>query len=121
MSQFAHLANKTDILVEADASVDATSAKSTTLFEGRVTSNPLNIVVVGCGLGGLAAAFSLAKAGHKITLFEAAPAIGEVGAGIQVTPNVSRLLIRWGLGEQLENIAVRPEGIVFRRWNTGEK
>lgn len=48
-------------------------------------------------------------------MFEAAPAIGEVGAGIQVTPNVSRLLIRWGLGEQLENIAVRPEGIVFRR------
>ncbi|KAF8748730.1 hypothetical protein RHS01_10611 [Rhizoctonia solani] len=83
--------------------------------------SPLNIVVVGCGLGGLAAAYCLAKAGHKVTMFEGAPAIGEVGAGIQVTPNVSRLLIRWGLGEQLENIAVRPEGIVFRRWNTGEK
>ncbi|KAG8741018.1 hypothetical protein FRC10_003441 [Ceratobasidium sp. 414] len=121
MSQFAHLANKTDILVAADETVNATGAKSTTLFEGRVTSNPLNIVVVGCGLGGLAAAYCLAKAGHKVTLFEAAPAIGEVGAGIQVTPNVSRLLIRWGLAEQLENIAVRPEGIVFRRWNTGEK
>jgi salicylate hydroxylase len=75
----------------------------------------LNIVVVGCGLGGLAAAYCLAKAGHKVTMFEGAPAIGEVGAGIQVTPNVSRLLIRWGLGEQLEKIAVRPEGIVFRR------
>ncbi|QRV81381.1 FAD-binding domain protein [Ceratobasidium sp. AG-Ba] len=108
-------------LAEADASVNAAHAQSEVLFQGRKTSNPLNIVVVGCGLGGLAAAFCLAKAGHKITLFEAAPAIGEVGAGIQVTPNVSRLLIRWGLGEQLENIAVRPEGIVFRRWNTGEK
>ncbi|ELU37079.1 salicylate 1-monooxygenase [Rhizoctonia solani AG-1 IA] len=108
-------------LAAADASVDATKAQSSVLFDGRTTSSPLNIVVVGCGLGGLAAAYCLAKAGHKVTMFEGAPAIGEVGAGIQVTPNVSRLLIRWGLGEQLENIAVRPEGIVFRRWNTGEK
>ncbi|CCO31530.1 3-hydroxybenzoate 6-hydroxylase [Rhizoctonia solani AG-1 IB] len=108
-------------LAAADASVDASKAQSSVLFEGRTTSNPLNIVIVGCGLGGLAAAYCLAKAGHKVTMFEGAPAIGEVGAGIQVTPNVSRLLIRWGLGEQLENIAVRPEGIVFRRWNTGEK
>ncbi|KAL5638678.1 hypothetical protein ACGC1H_003140 [Rhizoctonia solani] len=108
-------------LAAADASVDATKAQSSVLFEGRTTSNPLNIVVVGCGLGGLAAAYCLAKAGHKVTMFEGAPAIGEVGAGIQVTPNVSRLLIRWGLAEQLESIAVRPEGIVFRSWKTGEK
>ncbi|KEP50186.1 FAD/NAD-binding domain protein [Rhizoctonia solani 123E] len=108
-------------LVAADASVDASKAQSSVLFEGRTTSNPLNIVVVGCGLGGLAAAYCLAKAGHKVTMFEGAPAIGEVGAGIQVTPNVSRLLIRWGLAEQLESIAVRPEGIVFRSWKTGEK
>ncbi|KAG9101564.1 hypothetical protein FS749_005793 [Ceratobasidium sp. UAMH 11750] len=84
-------------------------------FEGRVTSNPLNIVVVGYGLGGPAAAYCLAKAGRKITLFEAAPAVGKVGAGIQVTSNVSRLFIRWGLGEQHETIDVRPESIVLRR------
>ncbi|KAG9101570.1 hypothetical protein FS749_005799 [Ceratobasidium sp. UAMH 11750] len=93
--------------------------ESTTLFEGHLTSNPLNIVVVGCGLGGLAAVYCFVKAGHKITLFEAAPAIGEVGAGIQVTPNVSRLSIRWDFGEQFENIAVRLEGIVFRRCQSG--
>ncbi|KAI0925362.1 hypothetical protein AcV7_005629 [Taiwanofungus camphoratus] len=81
----------------------------------------LHILIVGCGLGGLAAAHCLAQAGHKITLFESAPAIGEVGAGIQVSPNVTRLLIRWGLGEALAQIAVKPEAIVLRRYSDGER
>lgn len=90
-------------------------SQTTTLYGGRKASLPLHIAVVGCGLGGLAAAHALAKAGHRITILEDAPAIGEVGAGIQVSPNLSRLLIRWGLGEALEKIAVMPEGIEFRR------
>ncbi|OCH87107.1 FAD/NAD-P-binding domain-containing protein [Obba rivulosa] len=81
----------------------------------------LHIIVVGCGMGGLAAAHCLAEAGHKITLLESAPEIGEVGAGIQVSPNVSRLLIRWGIGDALEKVAVRPEAIVLRRYATGER
>ncbi|PCH34614.1 FAD/NAD(P)-binding domain-containing protein [Wolfiporia cocos MD-104 SS10] len=81
----------------------------------------LHILIVGCGLGGLAAAHCLAQAGHKITLFESAAAIGEVGAGIQVSPNITRLLIRWGAGEKLAAIAVRPQSIVFRRYSNGER
>jgi len=81
----------------------------------------LHILIVGCGIGGLAAAHCLAQAGHKITLFESAPAIGEVGAGIQVSPNVTRLLIRWGLGEALAEVAVKPEALVFRRYSNGER
>lgn len=91
------------------------------LYDGRKASLQLHIIIVGCGLGGLAAAHCLAQAGHKITLLEAAPAIGEVGAGIQVSPNVSRLLQRWGLTEPLEKISVRPEAITFRRYSTGER
>jgi salicylate hydroxylase len=103
-------------LTAAHASVSAKGvAQHVNLYGGRRASLSLNIHVVGCGLGGLAAAFTLAKAGHRITIIESAPAIGEVGAGIQVTPNLSRLLIRWGLKEQLESIAVRPDAIVFRR------
>ena len=86
----------------------------------RKASLTLNIIVVGCGLGGLGAAFCLTQAGHRVTIIESSPTIGEVGAGIQVSPNSSRLLRRWGLGEHLEEIAVKPEGIAFRRYNTGE-
>jgi salicylate hydroxylase len=50
-----------------------------------------------------------------VTVLEAAPAIGEVGAGIQIGPNLTRLLIRWGLDEKLRAVAVKPEAITFRR------
>ncbi|KAI0942295.1 hypothetical protein AcW1_002961 [Taiwanofungus camphoratus] len=82
---------------------------------------PIDALIIGCGLGGLVAAHCLAQAGHKITLLESARAIGEVGAGIQVSPNVTRLLIRWGLAEALSQIAVKPEAIVFRRYSDGER
>lgn len=88
--------------------------------EYRKAPLELHILIVGCGLGGLAAAHCLAQAGHRITLFESAPAIGEVGAGIQVSPNITRLLIRWGLGEELKRVSVKPEALVFRRYSNGE-
>src|SRR5579863_746451 len=52
---------------------------------------------VGAGIGGLAAAHTLAHAGNRITLLELARELHDVGAGIQVSPNASRLLHRWGL------------------------
>lgn len=61
------------------------------------------------------------QAGHRVTIVESSPQIGEVGAGIQVSPNSSRLLRRWGLGKHLDEIAVKPEAICFRRYNTGER
>ncbi|KAF8338508.1 hypothetical protein F5887DRAFT_1237385 [Amanita rubescens] len=81
----------------------------------------LDIIIVGCGLAGLAAGYTLGKAGHKVTLLESAPALGEIGAGIQLGPNVSRLLIRWGVKERLDTDAVMPESISFRRFDNGER
>ncbi len=91
------------------------------LHDGRRAPLSLNIVVVGAGLGGLAATYCLAQGGHRVTLLESAPALGDVGAGIQVSPNQSRLLIRWGLGQALAATAVVPEALVFRRYDTGER
>ena len=91
------------------------------LYDGRRAALSLNIIVVGAGLGGLAATHSLAQAGHRVMLLESAPVLGDVGAGIQVSPNVSRLLIRWGLGAALGATAVQPEALVFRRYDTGER
>ncbi|KAG2119400.1 hypothetical protein DEU56DRAFT_121276 [Suillus clintonianus] len=90
------------------------------LYKGRRASQPLDIVVIGCGLGGLAAAYCLAQGGHNVTILEAAPAIGEVGAGIQASPNVSRLLMRWGLGPRLEELGVKPQNLSIRRWKNDE-
>ncbi|KZV70868.1 FAD/NAD-P-binding domain-containing protein [Peniophora sp. CONT] len=91
------------------------------LYGGEMAATPLNIIVVGAGLGGLSAVHTLAQSGHKVTLLEAAPKLGDVGAGIQVSPNASRLLIRWGLKSALESSAVKPHAIVFNRYNTGER
>ncbi|KAI6115946.1 hypothetical protein F5141DRAFT_1212557 [Pisolithus sp. B1] len=90
------------------------------LYQGRRAALPLDIVVVGCGLGGLAAAFCLAMAGHKVTILESVATIGEIGAGIFVSPNVTRLLIRWGLETRLREVAVKPKALNVRRWCTGE-
>lgn len=97
-----------------------TNADVEHLYGGREASARLHILIIGCGLGGLSAAYCLAQAGHTVTLIESAKKLGEVGAGIQVSPNVSRLLIRWGLGDALAKAGVQPQGIVFRRYSTGE-
>ena len=91
------------------------------LYDGRRVALTLNIVVVGAGLGGLAATHSFAHAGHRVTVLESCLVLGDVGAGIQLSPNQSRLVIRWGLGPGLAATGVLPEAIVFRRYNTGER
>ena len=53
----------------------------------------LNIGICGAGIGGLAAAIAIRKAGARVTVLEAAVELGEIGAGIQMTPSVARLLI----------------------------
>ncbi|GER23308.1 salicylate hydroxylase [Zafaria cholistanensis] len=85
-----------------------------------IPSPPLHVAVVGGGIGGLAAAAFLGRSGHRVTVFEQAPALGEVGAGLVVAPNAVRLLRRLGVMDQLQTRAVRLEaGWEFRRWSDG--
>lgn len=56
----------------------------------------LHVGLVGAGLGGLVAAIALRLAGAEVTVLEAAAVLGDIGAGIQMTPNVARLLQKWG-------------------------
>lgn len=57
----------------------------------------LNILIIGAGLGGLLAAIGLAQDGHKITILEQATSFGEVGAGMRLPPNSTKILRRWGV------------------------
>lgn len=56
-----------------------------------------NIIIVGSGIGGLGAAIAMAKKGHKVTVFEGTSNPNEVGAGIQIPPNSTRVLCGYGL------------------------
>jgi salicylate hydroxylase len=80
----------------------------------------LNIIISGAGLGGLATAIALRRRGHTVTIFEKVQKLEEVGAGIQIPPNSSRLLLSWGLGSHLQELATEPEAIRMRRWQDGE-
>jgi 2-polyprenyl-6-methoxyphenol hydroxylase-like FAD-dependent oxidoreductase len=79
----------------------------------------LSVGIVGGGIGGLAAALSLRHAGFDVRVFEQATALGEVGAGIQISPNASRLLHRLGLAAALDRCGVRPVAVHQRRWDDG--
>lgn len=71
-------------------------------------------------MGGLAAAVAISRAGHKVTVFEAAAKLDEVGAGINITPNSSRTLLRWGFAKAIAGRAAEPNEIAFRRWEDGK-
>jgi salicylate hydroxylase len=60
------------------------------------------------------------KAGHQVRIFEQAPALAEVGAGIQISANAMHVLRHLGLGEAVSRVGVRPGAYVFRLHDTGE-
>jgi salicylate hydroxylase len=79
----------------------------------------MDIGVIGGGIGGLSAALSLLAAGFEVRVFERAATLGEVGAGVQVSPNASRVLHGLGLGGALASTGVRPVALLQRRWDDG--
>jgi salicylate hydroxylase len=77
------------------------------------------IGVIGGGVAGLAVARALALRGAEVTLFEQAPAIAEVGAGLQISPNGLRVIDALGLGGALRAVALRAEAVVLRDFRRG--
>ena len=67
------------------------------------------VIIAGAGIGGLTAALAIARHGFGVTVFDQAQRLEEIGAGIQLSPNASRILIALGLGEQLRRHVVAPE------------
>jgi salicylate hydroxylase len=84
--------------------------------EIRPQSCQLKVIIVGAGLAGLGSSISCALAGHLVHVLEAAHEIKEVGAGIQILPNSSRVLQHWGLEKSLTPHMTIPRVCNFLGW-----
>ena len=85
------------------------------------TAHPLNLLVAGGGIGGLAAAYVLGRSGHDVTVLEQASTFGEIGAGIQLGPNIFRMFEYLGLTDAVRGVAFFPPGLGMNDVRTGEK
>lgn len=88
--------------------------------DGQGTVFPmLHIGIIGGGIGGVSAALILSRAGFRVDVFEKTRQLSEVGAGINISPNASRILHSLGLRTRLQSMGVMPEAWHQRRWDDG--
>ncbi|MBA6326383.1 FAD-dependent monooxygenase [Colwellia sp. MB02u-6] len=78
------------------------------------------IVIAGAGIGGLCAALALAKNKFEVTVYERNPQLGEVGAGIQLSPNAMHVLQKLGIADEVKAKAFSPDAAVMRHYQTGK-
>ena len=79
----------------------------------------MKIIIVGAGIGGLSASLALARNGHSVTIYESAPRLAEVGAGVQMSPNAVKLFFEWGVGPDLLEKAALPQSVYIHSWKDG--
>ncbi len=80
----------------------------------------MNIAIVGGGIGGLTTALAMIQAGFKVTVHERSAQLVDLGAGITLAPNATRVLYHLGLGSELEATSVTPPMTEYRHYRTGE-
>ncbi len=79
----------------------------------------LKVLVAGGGIGGLSAALACTRAGAQVALFERGAEFSEFGAGIQLSPNVVKVLYGWGLQQALAAVAAFPDRLQVRSASSG--
>lgn len=75
----------------------------------------MRAIIAGAGVGGLSTALALSQAGIEVKLYERSSALHEVGAGLQIAPNATRILSALGVLEAVQAVAMRPESICVLR------
>ncbi|MGP4025998.1 FAD-dependent oxidoreductase [Actinomadura sp. 3N407] len=76
--------------------------------------DPVDVVVAGGGIGGLSTAYALARSGRSVSVLERSPEFTEVGAGLQMAPNATRILREWGLLDEVCEAGVAPQRLLFK-------
>jgi salicylate hydroxylase len=79
-----------------------------------------SVAIIGGGIGGLTAALALIRRGIDVAVYEQAPELKELGAGVQISSNGTRVLYALGLGEAIEQVGVIVAGKEIRLWSTGQ-
>jgi salicylate hydroxylase len=79
-----------------------------------VQTSKTDVVIVGGGIGGLASALALTRAGERVRVLEQAAQFGEIGFGLQLAPNATRILRSWGLLGEVVERGVSPGRLVMR-------
>ena len=80
----------------------------------------MRVLIAGAGIGGLTAALAALRLGHEVEVYEQASELKEVGAGVQLSANGTRVLYALGVGEELKSLSCEATGKEIRLWNTGE-
>jgi len=80
----------------------------------------MRILIAGGGIGGMAAALALLRRGIDVEIYEQAKELKEVGAGVQLAPNGTRVLYALGVGDELKALSCEAQGKEIRHWKTGE-
>lgn len=84
-------------------------------------ANKQHVIIAGAGMGGLTLALALLQKGFDVDIYEQSPELREVGAGLWISANGSRVMAKLGLKELLQKINLAPEDRVIRYWKTGEE
>ena len=80
----------------------------------------MRVLIAGAGIGGLTAALAALRQGHEVEIYEQASELKEVGAGVQLSANGTRVLYELGVGEELKALSCEATSKEIRLWNTGE-
>jgi salicylate hydroxylase len=91
------------------------------LKEGDGMKDQLKVIIAGGGIGGLTAALSLIRRGFRVRVFEQAPEIKELGAGLQLAPDGTRILIALGLQAACEAVVCEADYKEVRLWDSGTR
>jgi len=89
-------------------------------MQGVASASPPKVVIIGGGIGGLTAALALLKRGIDVEVYEQSAVLKEVGAGVQLGSNGTRVLYALGLRDALAGVQVIPAAREIRHWRSGE-